>query len=60
MKTPPLHHALVEAGKGSPLTADQVVRLGAAKGGNLTAAEAVALARSTLLRHSRREPGNTL
>ena len=47
-----LHHALVDAGKGSPLTADQVVRLGAAKGGNLTAAEAVALARSTLLRHS--------
>ncbi len=47
-----LHHALVDAGKGSPLTADQVVGLGAAKRGNLTAAEAVALARSTLLRHS--------
>jgi predicted ATPase/DNA-binding SARP family transcriptional activator len=46
-----LHHALVEAGKGSPLTADQVAGLGAFKGGNLTGAEAVALARSTLLRH---------
>ena len=46
-----LHQALLDAGKASPLTADQVARLGACRGGNLTGAEAVTLARSTLLRH---------
>ena len=47
-----LHHALVDAGKGSPLTADQVARLGPGRGVGLTAAEAVALARSTLERYA--------
>jgi tetratricopeptide (TPR) repeat protein len=47
-----LHHALVDAGKGSPLTADQVARLGAGGGVGVTAAEAVALARSTLERYA--------
>jgi predicted ATPase/DNA-binding SARP family transcriptional activator len=47
-----LHHALVDAGKGSPLMADQVAHLGAGGGVGLTAAEAVALARSTLERYA--------
>ena len=47
-----LHRALLDAGKESPLTIDQISRLGAREGEGLTAAEAVALARSTLLRHS--------
>ena len=55
-----LHHALVDAGKGSPLAADQLVRLGDCKGGNLTGAEAVAMARSTLLRYSGNDRGNML
>ena len=55
-----LHHALVDAGKGSPLAADQLVRLGDCKGGNLTGGEAVAMARSALLRYSGNDRGNML
>ena len=47
-----MHRALVDAGKGSPLTEDQVARLGAADGGSVTGPEAVAMARSALARHS--------
>ena len=47
-----MHRALVDAGKGSPLTEDQVARLGAADGGSVTGPEAVAMARSTLQRHT--------
>ena len=47
-----LHHALVAAGKGSPLTSDQNARPGADKGQSLTGPEAVALARSALAQHA--------
>ena len=47
-----LHRALVDAGKGSPLTEDQIARLGVDDGGSVTGPEAVAMARSALLRHS--------
>ena len=47
-----LHHALVAAGKGSPLTNDRNARHGADKGQSLTGPEAVALARSALAQHA--------
>ena len=43
-----LHHALVRAGRPSPLTAAQVARLGEQEGDGLTGVEAVALAQSCL------------
>ncbi len=46
-----LHRALVGAGKGSPLSDAQVARLGTSEGHNLTGAQAVTLARSTLQLH---------
>jgi hypothetical protein len=51
-----LHHALVDAGKPSPLSQTQIVRLGTGLGvpraEALTGAEAVALARASLRRFS--------
>ena len=45
-----LHHALVDAGKGSPLGPAQLARVAARNGVGLTGAEAVALARAALVR----------
>jgi hypothetical protein len=47
-----VHHALVKAGKPSPLSAAQVADLGGAGGVALSGAEAVELARTTLRRYS--------
>ena len=46
-----LHRALVDAGKGSPLAANQLAGLGTRRGDGSTGAEAVALARTTLKRY---------
>ena len=47
-----LHRALVDAGKGSPLSNDEVDLSSAGDSDNLTGADAVILARSTLQRYS--------
>ncbi|WNG94819.1 BTAD domain-containing putative transcriptional regulator [Mycobacterium sp. ITM-2016-00318] len=47
-----LHHALVAAGKESPLRADQLVGLDARQGAGMSGAQAVALALATLERHT--------
>ena len=47
-----LHRALVDAGKGSPLSNDEVDLSSAGDSDNLTGADAVTLARSTLQRYS--------
>jgi hypothetical protein len=47
-----VHHALVKAGKPSPLSAAQAADLGGAGGVALSGAEAVKLARTTLRRYS--------
>jgi predicted ATPase len=47
-----LHHALVAAGKESPLRADQLVGLDARQGAGMSGAQAVALALATLKRHT--------
>ena len=47
-----LHNALVSAGKGSPLRQDQLTGSGARQGVGMTGADAVALARTTLKRHT--------
>jgi predicted ATPase/DNA-binding SARP family transcriptional activator len=53
-----LHHALAAEGKGSPLTDDQIARLGAHDGKSPTGPEAIALARSALTTHACRDLGN--
>jgi hypothetical protein len=47
-----LHNALVSAGKGSPLRRDQLTGSRARHGVGMTGADVVALARSTLRRHT--------
>jgi predicted ATPase/DNA-binding SARP family transcriptional activator len=47
-----LHHALVDAGKDSPLEPGDVARLGVREGRPMTGAEAVTLARSALAQYS--------
>ena len=47
-----LHNALVSAGKGSPLRQYQLTGSGTRQGVGMTGAEVVALARTTLKRHT--------